>query len=135
MRPLPRTLGNVNNCVLPQASPGVVDNRPFPTEAEQLGRARSTGPPRENKERCTYPSPSQGSTGGRTLVAITGTDLPHTTKVIFGGKPATSITQVSRPRDSRTTRSSHRKARLRTAHRNGDGTRKFLKELAWRRNP
>ena len=40
-------------------------------------------------------SPNQGSTGGGTLVTITGTNLSHTSAVTFGSKPATSITQVS----------------------------------------
>ncbi|WP_327419644.1 IPT/TIG domain-containing protein [Streptomyces sp. NBC_01233] len=40
-------------------------------------------------------SPNQGSTGGGTLVTITGTNLSGTTAVKFGSKPATSITNVS----------------------------------------
>ncbi|MEU9763746.1 IPT/TIG domain-containing protein [Streptomyces sp. NPDC047985] len=40
-------------------------------------------------------SPNQGSTGGGTLVTITGTNLSNTSKVMFGSKPATNITQVS----------------------------------------
>ncbi len=40
-------------------------------------------------------SPSQGSTGGGTLVTITGTNLAGTTAVRFGGKSATSVTNVS----------------------------------------
>ncbi|MET9062867.1 IPT/TIG domain-containing protein [Streptomyces antibioticus] len=40
-------------------------------------------------------SPNQGSTGGGTLVTITGTNLSNTTAVKFGSKSATSITQVS----------------------------------------
>jgi hypothetical protein len=40
-------------------------------------------------------SPNQGSTGGGTLVTITGTNLSGTTAVTFGTKPATSITNVS----------------------------------------
>ncbi|MBQ1090434.1 IPT/TIG domain-containing protein [Streptomyces sp. B93] len=40
-------------------------------------------------------SPNQGSTGGGTLVTITGTNLANTTKVSFGTKLATNITQVS----------------------------------------
>ncbi|MEW2319360.1 IPT/TIG domain-containing protein [Streptomyces bauhiniae] len=40
-------------------------------------------------------SPNQGSTGGGTLVTITGTNLSGTTAVKFGGKSATSITNVS----------------------------------------
>ncbi|MFB6986064.1 IPT/TIG domain-containing protein [Streptomyces sp. NPDC056178] len=68
------------------------------------GGSRKLGPgalrrspyiPSENKERCTCLSPDQGSTGGGTTVTTTGTSLPNTTKVTFGGKLATSITQVS----------------------------------------
>ncbi|MDX3457167.1 IPT/TIG domain-containing protein [Streptomyces sp. ME02-8801-2C] len=40
-------------------------------------------------------SPNQGSTGGGTLVTITGTNLSNTSAVKFGGKSATSITNVS----------------------------------------
>ncbi|MGY3064539.1 hypothetical protein ACVWZD_008861 [Streptomyces sp. TE3672] len=40
-------------------------------------------------------SPNQGSTGGGTLVTITGTNLSNTSAVRFGSKPATGITQVS----------------------------------------
>ncbi|MET8571462.1 IPT/TIG domain-containing protein [Streptomyces sp. NPDC004783] len=40
-------------------------------------------------------SPNQGSTGGGTLVTITGTNLSDTSQVLFGNKPATGITQVS----------------------------------------
>ncbi|MFI8301293.1 IPT/TIG domain-containing protein [Streptomyces nigra] len=40
-------------------------------------------------------SPNQGSTGGGTLVTITGTNLSGTSAVTFGTKPATSITNVS----------------------------------------
>ncbi|MCX4477093.1 IPT/TIG domain-containing protein [Streptomyces cellulosae] len=40
-------------------------------------------------------SPNQGSTGGGTLVTITGTNLANTSAVTFGNKPATNITQVS----------------------------------------
>ncbi|MFJ7182413.1 IPT/TIG domain-containing protein [Streptomyces massasporeus] len=40
-------------------------------------------------------SPNQGSTGGGTLVTITGTNLSGTTAVTFGTKPATSITNVT----------------------------------------
>jgi hypothetical protein len=40
-------------------------------------------------------SPNQGSTGGGTLVTITGTNLSGTTAVKFGTKPATSISNVS----------------------------------------
>ncbi|MFF9511402.1 IPT/TIG domain-containing protein [Streptomyces sp. NPDC014724] len=40
-------------------------------------------------------SPNQGSTGGGTLVTITGTNLSNTSAVTFGSKSATSITQVS----------------------------------------
>ncbi|MEU3281323.1 IPT/TIG domain-containing protein [Streptomyces antibioticus] len=40
-------------------------------------------------------SPDQGSTGGGTLVTITGTNLASTSAVKFGSKPATSVTQVS----------------------------------------
>ncbi|MBP0932371.1 MULTISPECIES: IPT/TIG domain-containing protein [Streptomyces] len=40
-------------------------------------------------------SPNQGSTGGGTLVTITGTNLSGTTAVKFGTKPATSFTNVS----------------------------------------
>ncbi|MFF4648064.1 IPT/TIG domain-containing protein [Streptomyces sp. NPDC001389] len=40
-------------------------------------------------------SPNQGSTGGGTLVTITGTNLSGTTAVKFGSKSATSITNVS----------------------------------------
>nr|WP_268246639.1 IPT/TIG domain-containing protein [Streptomyces gelaticus] len=53
------------------------------------GGSRTLGPgalrrspylPSENKERCTCLSPNQGSTGGGTMVTITGTNLPNTTK-------------------------------------------------------
>ncbi|MEU3656066.1 IPT/TIG domain-containing protein [Streptomyces sp. NPDC032161] len=37
---------------------------------------RSPYVPSENKERCTCLFPNQGSTGGGTLVTITGTNLP-----------------------------------------------------------
>jgi hypothetical protein len=40
-------------------------------------------------------SPNQGSTGGGTLVSITGTNLSNTSAVTFGTKPATSVTNVS----------------------------------------
>lgn len=40
-------------------------------------------------------SPNQGSTGGGTLVTITGTNLSNTTAVKFGTKPATNVTNVS----------------------------------------
>ncbi|GAB2769400.1 IPT/TIG domain-containing protein [Streptomyces bullii] len=40
-------------------------------------------------------SPTQGSTGGGTLVTITGTNLSNTNAVIFGNKPATNVTNVS----------------------------------------
>ncbi len=40
-------------------------------------------------------SPNQGSTGGGTLVTITGVNLSGTTAVRFGTKPATAITNVS----------------------------------------
>ncbi|WP_133916186.1 IPT/TIG domain-containing protein [Streptomyces sp. NBC_00582] len=40
-------------------------------------------------------SPNQGSTGGGTLVTITGTNLANTSAVLFGTKPATSVTNVS----------------------------------------
>ncbi|MEU7428330.1 IPT/TIG domain-containing protein [Streptomyces sp. NPDC040750] len=40
-------------------------------------------------------SPNQGSTGGGALVTITGTNLANTSKVMFGNKPATNVTQVS----------------------------------------
>ncbi|MFI8854782.1 IPT/TIG domain-containing protein [Streptomyces sp. NPDC053499] len=40
-------------------------------------------------------SPNQGSTGGGTLVTITGTNLSGTTAVNFGSKPATNVTNVS----------------------------------------
>lgn len=40
-------------------------------------------------------SPNQGSTGGGTLVTITGTNLSNTSTVRFGSKTATSVTQVS----------------------------------------
>ncbi|MFJ3184753.1 IPT/TIG domain-containing protein [Streptomyces halstedii] len=40
-------------------------------------------------------SPNQGSTGGGTLVTITGTNLSGTTAVTFGTKPASGITNVS----------------------------------------
>ncbi|MFI9392415.1 IPT/TIG domain-containing protein [Streptomyces bauhiniae] len=40
-------------------------------------------------------SPNQGSTGGGTLVTITGTNLSGTSAVTFGTRPATSITNVS----------------------------------------
>ncbi|MFE9310697.1 IPT/TIG domain-containing protein [Streptomyces sp. NPDC088353] len=40
-------------------------------------------------------SPNQGSTGGGTLVTITGTNLSNTSAVLFGTKPATSVTNVS----------------------------------------
>ncbi|MGW7003174.1 IPT/TIG domain-containing protein [Streptomyces sp. NPDC054933] len=40
-------------------------------------------------------SPSQGSTGGGTLVTVTGTNLSGTTAVKFGTKSAASVTQVS----------------------------------------
>ncbi|CAM5477469.1 IPT/TIG domain-containing protein [Streptomyces aurantiogriseus] len=40
-------------------------------------------------------SPNQGSTGGGTLVTITGTNLSNTSAVKFGSKSATNVTQVS----------------------------------------
>lgn len=40
-------------------------------------------------------SPNQGSTGGGTLVTITGTNLSGTSSVHFGTKSATSVTNVS----------------------------------------
>ncbi|MFB7460709.1 MULTISPECIES: IPT/TIG domain-containing protein [unclassified Streptomyces] len=40
-------------------------------------------------------SPNQGSTGGGTPVTITGTNLSNTSTVMFGTKPATSVTNVS----------------------------------------
>jgi hypothetical protein len=40
-------------------------------------------------------SPNQGSTGGGTLVTITGTNLSGTSAVKFGSKFATSVTNVS----------------------------------------
>ncbi|GAA1233720.1 hypothetical protein GCM10009665_24990 [Kitasatospora nipponensis] len=40
-------------------------------------------------------SPNQGSTGGGTLVTITGTNLAGTSAVHFGSKAATSFTNVS----------------------------------------
>lgn len=40
-------------------------------------------------------SPNQGSTGGGTLVTITGTNLSDTSAVKFGSKPATAVTQIS----------------------------------------
>ncbi|MDX3240114.1 IPT/TIG domain-containing protein [Streptomyces sp. ME03-5709C] len=40
-------------------------------------------------------SPSQGSTGGGTLVTITGTNLAGTSAVRFGSKLASDLTQVS----------------------------------------
>lgn len=40
-------------------------------------------------------SPNQGSTGGGTLVTITGTNLSGTTAVRFGTKNATGVTNVS----------------------------------------
>ncbi|WP_431952356.1 IPT/TIG domain-containing protein [Actinacidiphila sp. bgisy167] len=40
-------------------------------------------------------SPNQGSTGGGTLVTITGTNLAGTSAVRFGSKLATDLTQVS----------------------------------------
>ncbi|MFF3463926.1 IPT/TIG domain-containing protein [Streptomyces sp. NPDC001984] len=40
-------------------------------------------------------SPNQGSTGGGTLVTITGTNLSNTSAVTFGTRPATSVTNVS----------------------------------------
>ncbi|MFD6281629.1 IPT/TIG domain-containing protein [Streptomyces sp. NPDC060209] len=40
-------------------------------------------------------SPNQGSTGGGTLVTITGTNLSGTSAVTFGAKPATNVTNVS----------------------------------------
>lgn len=40
-------------------------------------------------------SPNQGSTGGGTLVTVTGTNLSNTSAVTFGSKPATSVTNVS----------------------------------------
>ncbi|MEU2135341.1 IPT/TIG domain-containing protein [Streptomyces sp. NPDC018352] len=40
-------------------------------------------------------SPNQGSSGGGTLVTVTGTNLSGTSAVKFGSKSATSITQVS----------------------------------------
>ncbi|MFJ5723789.1 IPT/TIG domain-containing protein [Streptomyces sp. NPDC093149] len=56
---------------------------------------RSPYVPSENKERCTCLSPNQGDTGGGTMVTITATNLPNTTKVEFGSKPAAGFTQVS----------------------------------------
>ncbi|MEU0581483.1 IPT/TIG domain-containing protein [Streptomyces griseoincarnatus] len=40
-------------------------------------------------------SPNQGSSGGGTLVTITGTNLTGTTAVRFGTRPATAVTNVS----------------------------------------
>ncbi|MEU7058629.1 IPT/TIG domain-containing protein [Streptomyces sp. NPDC046197] len=40
-------------------------------------------------------SPNQGSTGGGTLVTITGTNLSNTSAVKFGTKSATNVTNVS----------------------------------------
>ncbi|MFF7158968.1 IPT/TIG domain-containing protein [Streptomyces sp. NPDC008139] len=40
-------------------------------------------------------SPNQGSSGGGTLVTITGTGLAGTTAVRFGTRPATAVTNVS----------------------------------------
>jgi hypothetical protein len=40
-------------------------------------------------------APAAGPTAGGTVVTITGTDLSGTTAVTFGGKPATSVTNVS----------------------------------------
>ncbi|MFF3689571.1 IPT/TIG domain-containing protein [Streptomyces sp. NPDC002187] len=40
-------------------------------------------------------SPNQGSTGGGTLVTITGTNLSNTSAVKFGTKQATNVTNVS----------------------------------------
>ena len=40
-------------------------------------------------------SPNQGSSGGGTLVTITGTNLSGTTAVRFGTRPATAVTNVS----------------------------------------
>jgi hypothetical protein len=40
-------------------------------------------------------TPNQGSTGGGTLVTITGTNLSSTSAVTFGSKRATSVTNVS----------------------------------------
>ncbi|MDX3853236.1 IPT/TIG domain-containing protein [Streptomyces sp. AK02-01A] len=40
-------------------------------------------------------TPNQGSTGGGTLVTITGTNLGGTTAVNFGSNPATAVTNVS----------------------------------------
>lgn len=40
-------------------------------------------------------SPNQGSTGGGTLVTVTGTNLANTSAVTFGDKPATNVTNVS----------------------------------------
>lgn len=40
-------------------------------------------------------TPNQGSTGGGTLVTITGTNLANTSSVKFGTKSATNVTQVS----------------------------------------
>ncbi|RZB16632.1 cell surface protein [Streptomyces sp. F001] len=40
-------------------------------------------------------SPNQGSTGGGTLVTITGTNLSNTSAVKFGSKAATNVTNVS----------------------------------------
>ncbi|MFD5140706.1 IPT/TIG domain-containing protein [Streptomyces sp. NPDC058378] len=40
-------------------------------------------------------SPNQGSSGGGTLVTITGTNLTGTSAVRFGNRPATAITNVS----------------------------------------
>ncbi|MEU5811870.1 IPT/TIG domain-containing protein [Streptomyces sp. NPDC047718] len=50
-------------------------------------------------------SSHQGSAGGGTLVAITGTNLSGTTAVTFGTKPATPPTSpTSRRRRSRPSR-------------------------------
>ncbi|MEW2487530.1 IPT/TIG domain-containing protein [Streptomyces sp. NPDC048411] len=40
-------------------------------------------------------SPNQGSSGGGTLVTITGTNLSGTTAVLFGTRSATAVTNVS----------------------------------------
>lgn len=40
-------------------------------------------------------SPNQGSSGGGTLVTITGSSLTGTTAVRFGTRLATSVTNVS----------------------------------------
>ncbi|MCX5109245.1 IPT/TIG domain-containing protein [Streptomyces sp. NBC_00378] len=40
-------------------------------------------------------SPNEGSTGGGTLVTITGTNLSNASAVTFGSNSATSVTQVS----------------------------------------